>query len=81
MDARRHANRLYDGQILRGPLKIFDTTPALIGGLFAEKHGELVTYCEAVFAKFFARELAADDASEVAHVIKTMGLRKDDYFN
>ena len=30
MDARRHANRLYDGQMLRGPLKIFDTTPSLI---------------------------------------------------
>ena len=81
MDARRHANRLYDGQILRGPLKIFDTTPALIGGLFAEKHGDLITYCEAVFAKFFAREFAADDANEVAQLIKTMGLRKDDYFN
>ena len=81
MDARRHANRLYDGQILRGPLKIFDTTPALIGSLFAEKHGDLITYCEAVFAKFFAREFAADDANEVAQLIKTMGLRKDDYFN
>ena len=81
MDARRHANRLYDGQILRGPLKIFDTTPALIGGLFAEKHDDLITYCEAVFEKFFAREFAADDAEEVAQLIKTMGLRKDDYFN
>ena len=81
MDARRHANRLYDGQILRGPLKIFDTTPSLIGGLFAEKHDDLITYCEAVFEKFFAREFAADDAEEVAQLIKTMGLRKDDYFN
>ena len=81
MDARRHANRLYDGQILRGPLKIFDTTPALIGGLFAERHGYLITYCEAVFGKFFAREFAADDPDEVAQLIETMGFKKDDYFN
>lgn len=81
MDARRHANRLYDSQMLRGPLKIFDTTPTLIGSLFAEKHGELVTYCETVFGKFFAREFAADDPDEVAQLIETMGLKKDDYFN
>ena len=81
MDARRHANRLYDSQLLRGPLKIFDTTPALIGRLFAEKHGKLVPYCEAVFKKFFAREFAADDANEVALLIETMGLSKDDYFH
>ena len=41
MDARRHANRLYDKQMLRGPLKIFDTTPSLIGSLFAEKNNLL----------------------------------------
>ena len=35
MDVRRNANLLYGGKMLRGPLKIFDTTPALIGGLFA----------------------------------------------
>ena len=49
MDARRHANRLYDGQMLRGPLKIFDTTPSLIGSLFAEKHKKLEEYCMTLF--------------------------------
>ena len=81
MDARRHANRLYDGQTLRGPLKIFDTTPTLIGSLFAEKHGKLIAYCETAFEKFFAREFAADDSDEVAQLIETLGLKKDDYFN
>ena len=47
--------------------------------VFEEKHGDFITYCEAVFAKFFAREFAADDANEVAQLIKTMGLRKDDF--
>src|SRR5215210_4203870 len=38
MDARRVANAR-GGLMIKGPLKIFDTTPALIGGLYAERHG------------------------------------------
>jgi 2-hydroxychromene-2-carboxylate isomerase len=42
MDARRWAKprRLW----IRGPLKIYDTTPAAIGGLFAHKHGRRLAY-------------------------------------
>ena len=79
MDARRHANRLYDGQMIRGPLKIFDTTPALIGSLFAEKNGILENYCINVFESFFKREFAADDVDEVAQLITQLGLSKSDY--
>ena len=79
MDARRHANRLYDGQMIRGPLKIFDTTPALIGSLFAEKNGILENYCINVFESFFKREFAADDVNEVAQLITQLGLSKSDY--
>ncbi|HXX03632.1 MAG TPA: DsbA family protein, partial [Xanthobacteraceae bacterium] len=43
MDARRWAN-MRGGLMIRGPLKIFDTTPALIGGLYAEAHGKLRQY-------------------------------------
>ena len=32
MDARRTANERGDKKIIRGPLKIYDTAPALIGG-------------------------------------------------
>src|ERR1700752_2896968 len=38
MDARRWA-ALRGGLVLKGPLKVYDTTPALIGGLFAERRG------------------------------------------
>ena len=34
MDARRTANERGDKKIIRGPLKIYDTAPSLIGGLF-----------------------------------------------
>ena len=61
MDARRTANERGDKKIIRGPLKIYDTVPALIGGLFAEKHGKIVEYSRSVFDLFFKRELAIDE--------------------
>ena len=78
MDARRNANRR-DGQMLRGPLKVFDTTPALIGGLFAERHGRFREYGRSVFESFFRREFAADEADAVAGRLDEMGLSADDY--
>ncbi len=73
MDARRWAN-MRGGLMLRGPLKIFDTTPALIGSLFAEKHGKLVEYGRLVYEGFFKRELAADEVDAVIGVLKQIGL-------
>ena len=78
MDARRNANRR-GGLMLRGPLKIFDTTPALIGGLFAEKHGRFQEFGRLVFEAFFRRELAADEADAIAGVIGEMGLSASGY--
>ena len=73
MDARRWAN-MRGGLTLRGPLKIFDTRPALIGGLYAEKHGKLREYGNKVFELFFKRELAADEADAIAPLIAGVGL-------
>ena len=78
MDARRWAN-MRGGLMIRGPLKIFDTTPALIGGLYAEKHGKLREYGNKVFELFFKRELAADEPDAVAVVIADIGLSERDY--
>ena len=78
MDARRWAN-MRGGLMLRGPLKIFDTRPALIGGLYAEKHGKLREYGNKVFELFFKRELAADDADAIAPLIAGVGLSKLGY--
>ncbi len=79
MDVRRNANILHGGKMLRGPLKIYDTTPALIGGLFAEKHGRLMDYSRKVFEDFFKRELAVDEPDAVAGVIEHLGMSGDDY--
>jgi 2-hydroxychromene-2-carboxylate isomerase len=78
MDARRWAN-MRGGLMLRGPLKIFDTGPALIGGLYAEKHGKLREYGNKVFELFFKRELAADEADAIAALIAGLGLSDQGY--
>ena len=80
MDARRWAN-MRGGLMIRGPLKIFDTTPALIGGLFAEKEGKLREYGNKVFELFFKRELAADEADAVARMMVSVGLSEQGYQN
>jgi 2-hydroxychromene-2-carboxylate isomerase len=78
MDARRWAN-MRGGLMIRGPLKIFDTTPALIGGLYAEKHGKLRAYGNKVFDLFFKRELAADEADAIEPVVESIGLSAPGY--
>ncbi len=78
MDARRFAN-LRGGIVLKGPRKIYDTTPALIGGLFADEHGMLVEYSRVVYTRFFRRELEVDEPDAVAAVIAELGMSADDY--
>ncbi len=79
MDARRTANERGDKKMIRGPLKVYDTTPALIGGLFAEKQGKIVEYSRKVYELFFNRELAVDEVEAVAKLIASMGMSPDEY--
>ena len=79
MDARRSANERGDTKIIRGPLKIYDTVPALIGSLFAERHGRLIEYSRLVFELFFKRELAIDDVEAMAAFIDSLGMSGSDY--
>ena len=72
LDARRWAKAR--GLWIRGPLKIYDTTPALVGGLFAEKQGRLLDYSRTVYKRFFLRELEVDQPDAVAGVISELGL-------
>jgi 2-hydroxychromene-2-carboxylate isomerase len=72
MDARRWANRR-GGFPIRGPLKIYDSTPALVGALFAQQHGFFRAYSELVFARFFERALEIDLPEAVASAIDELG--------
>jgi 2-hydroxychromene-2-carboxylate isomerase len=77
LDARRWAKPR--GLWIRGPLKIYDSTPAAIGGLYAEGRGRLVDYCRTVFRLFFLRELEIDVPEAVAKAITDLGLSGEDY--
>ena len=77
LDARRWAMRR--GLVIRGPLKVYDTTPALIGGIFAEQQDRLLDYSRRVYELFFKRELEADDPDAVASLIESLGMSADDY--
>ena len=77
LDARRWAKPR--GLIVRGPLKVYDTTPALIGGLFADKHGKLLEYSRKAYELFFKREFEADQPEAVATLIASIGLSADEY--
>jgi len=77
LDARRWAKAR--GFIIRGTVKVYDTTPALVGGLFAEKHQRLIDYSRRVYELFWRRELEADQPDAVAGVIASLGLSSDEY--
>lgn len=77
-DARRWANR-QGGFRIMGPPKVYDSSPALIGGLFAQRHGFFRAYTEEVFAAFFERRLEIDVASEVAALVDSLGHCGDEF--
>ena len=78
MDARRWANRR-GGFPIKGPQKVYDSTASLIGGLYAQQHGFFRAYSEAVFSKFFERELEIDVADEIAQLCDALGHSGADY--
>jgi len=77
LDARRWAKPR--GLVIRGPLKVYDTTPALIGGLFARTQGRLLDYSRKAYELFFRRELEADRAEAVAALIASLGMSAAEY--
>ncbi|MEM7252436.1 MAG: DsbA family protein [Pseudomonadota bacterium] len=71
-DARRWGNRR-GGLTIKGPRKIYDSRPALIGSLFAERHGFHADYLREVFRRFFERALEIDEPQAVATVLGEVG--------
>jgi 2-hydroxychromene-2-carboxylate isomerase len=71
MDARRWANRR-GGLTIRGPLKIYDSTPALVGGLFALREGVFREYSMEVFSRFFEHRLEIDAPEEIEALLENL---------
>jgi 2-hydroxychromene-2-carboxylate isomerase len=78
MDARRWANRR-GGLMIRGPLRIYDSRPALMGALYAQSGGFFREFSDVVFTRFFERALEIDDPLAVAGVVDGLGRSADGY--
>jgi 2-hydroxychromene-2-carboxylate isomerase len=72
LDARRWANKR-GGFPIKGPPKIYDSRPALIGGLFAQREGDFRAYSLEVFRRFFERTLEIDEPDQIAALLAEQG--------
>ncbi len=77
LDARRFAAPR--GLVIKGPRKVYDTEPALIGALFAMRAGCFRRYTEEAYARFFRRELELDEPGAIAALLADCGARATDY--
>jgi 2-hydroxychromene-2-carboxylate isomerase len=73
MDARRYAN--LRSLTLRGPRKIWDSSLAAIGLLWAKQQGHdvLKRYTDVTFERFWKRELDIEDQAVVSGVLQEAG--------
>jgi 2-hydroxychromene-2-carboxylate isomerase len=71
MDCRREANRR--GLTIRGPRKIFDSSLANIGLLYARQHDVFRAYHDRVFERFWKRELDIESPDALVAVLAECG--------
>jgi len=77
MDCRREAARR--GLVIRGPRKIFDSSVAHIGFLWATRAGRMRPYHDRVFERFWKRELDLGDAAAVACELAGCGVSAEGF--
>jgi 2-hydroxychromene-2-carboxylate isomerase len=77
MDCRREANRR--GLTILGPKKIFDSSLANMGLLYAKRHGSFRAYNDLLFAGFWRRELDIESLDAVAGVLQEAGVEANDF--
>jgi 2-hydroxychromene-2-carboxylate isomerase len=73
MDCRRQAQKR--GLVIRGPRKIWDSTLALRGMMYAKREGPTVLrrYHDTVFERFWRRELDIEDPGVIGMVLAETG--------
>ena len=79
MDCRREASRR--GLTIRGPRKIFDSSLANIGLLYAQRHGVFRAYHDRVFERFWKRELDIESPAALVAVLAECGADTKDFAN
>ena len=70
-DLRRLANRR--GLTVRGPQKLFDTSLASIGLIYAQRRGVFRKYNDFTFERFWKRELDIEDREVMRRVLEECG--------
>jgi 2-hydroxychromene-2-carboxylate isomerase len=73
MDCRRQARKR--GLVIRGPQKIWDSTIAACGMLYAKRQGDAVLhrYHDTTFERFWKRELNIEDPDVIGAVLEETG--------
>jgi len=73
MDCRRQARKR--GLVIRGPQKIWDSTLAACGMLYAKRQGDAVVhrYHDITFERFWKRKLDIEDAGVIGAVLADAG--------
>jgi 2-hydroxychromene-2-carboxylate isomerase len=71
MDVRREANRV--GLTIRGTQKIWDSSLAGIGLLYAKRHGVFRAYNDEVYERFWKRELDIESVAALGEVLGRAG--------
>ena len=79
MDARRLANRR--GLIVKGPQKIFDSSLASIGMIYAQRRGAFARYNDLVFERFWKRELDIEDPEAIRRMLEESGAPTAAFFD
>ncbi len=77
MDARRYAN--LRGMTIRGTQKIWDSSLAAIGLLYAKKFDLVRQYNDIVYERFWRRELDIESITEIGGVLREIGVNKTDF--
>ena len=79
MDCRRQAKKR--GLVIRGTQKIWDSTLAAAGLLYAKRQGEKVLrrYHDITFERFWKRELDIEDPAVIAAVLTEAGADTADF--
>ncbi|MGH7963713.1 MAG: DsbA family protein [Candidatus Binatia bacterium] len=72
MDSRREASRR--GLVVRGPRKIFDSSIAHIGMLYAKHAGDFRAFHAVVYERFWKRKLNIEDLNAITRVLEEVGI-------
>ncbi len=72
LDCRREASRR--GLTIRGPRKIFDSSIAHIGMLYAKRQGDFRPFHHLVYERFWKRELDIGDPVAIQQVLEEVGV-------